>query len=103
MNVIVMALNVMLYPVNASVPPAIKVLIGKWQAHFLALNRFSFEFIGILGKNCEKQCAEGFYGDCTQKCNCTHGKCNPETGQCLCAVGWKGKSICKLGSVHILN
>lgn len=47
-------------------------------------------FVCFIGRNCEKQCDEGFFGDCTQKCNCTNGKCSPETGQCFCAVGWKG-------------
>lgn len=66
-------------------------LSSIWNGSFSVFS-FSIFHVQFKGKTCSETCDEGFYGDCTQKCNCSNNAtCSPETGQCFCTVGWKGR------------
>lgn len=72
------------------VAPSQKGVLEKKRSYDRIVGRNDDDCVLVLGKNCEKPCDEGFFGDCLQKCNCSNGNCSSETGQCFCAVGWKG-------------
>ena len=52
-----------------------------------------FLFIGWTGVYCDQVCPNGTYGldRCANVCKCENGAaCNPKTGACTCASGYKG-------------
>ena len=47
-------------------------------------------------------CKNGLYGEnCASRCECVHGICNPNNGQCVCNTGWSGDK-CDTGLYHII-
>lgn len=52
----------------------------------------AFYFVGWTGIYCDEVCPNGTYGsECASTCKCKNGAtCDPVTGACTCAPGYKG-------------